>query len=259
LSVFTETQVTTPETTEASTGQTTTNESFVRKLIETKGENFNDPEVVAKSKLEADAFITNLERQNSELRSDLDKQDYSKKLLEQLENKATETTYVNPLESNNNNGSTATGDETKAPVSGDDLESLINEALTKRDATSKAQSNLESVDKKLNELYGTEANATIENKGAELGLSKERLQEMAAESPAAFFALIGEKVAQSVNPVSQSTVNTASAYNQTADRDYNYYSKIRKENPTAYFQPSTQRQMEQDATRLGSKFYPENR
>jgi hypothetical protein len=255
MSVFTDPQANQPTPTETVGEVTPTTESFVNKLVETKGQNFLDPEVVAKSKLEADAFIANLEQQNSQLREDLSKQDYSKDLLTQLQqNKAAEIAPVPAGESNNNNGNTIPDDGTKS-LGGGDLDSLITEALAKRDLDSKTSSNLELVDKKLDELYGTEAAKTIEAKGNELGLSKERLQEMAAESPAAFFTLIGETAVKVDNPVTASTVNTAGAYNHTADRDYNHYSKIRRENPSLYYSPKVQREMVSDAERIGSKFY----
>mgnify|MGYP006863439283 CR=1 FL=1 len=253
MSVFTEEPNQAPTETGQQTAQTT--ESFVSKLVETKGDNFRDPEVIAKSKLEADVFIKDLERQNKELREDLSKQDYAKDLLTQLQDKATATANVIPVESNNNNISgTEAGNDTKSPVSGDELESLITQTLTKRAAESKKQGNLQLVDKKLDELYGTNALSVIEQKGAALGLTKEYLQTMAGDSPAAFFTLIGEEAPKVINPVGQSTVNTAGVYNQTADRDYNYYSKIRKENPSLYYSPKVQREMADDATRLGGKF-----
>ncbi len=237
-----------------STDTAQTNESFVKQLVETKGANFSDPEVVAKSKLEADAFIANLERQNTELRQDLGKQDYAKDLLTQLqENKATPTTSVNPGESNNNNSSTNSDDGTKLLESGD-LASLIDDALAKKDATTKTEANLRVVNSKLEELYGTEADKVVGEKGAALGLSKEYLKTMAADSPQAFFTLIGEEAPKVVNPVGQSTVNTAGAYNQTADRDANYYRNIRKTNPTLYYTPKIQREQVADMDRLGDKF-----
>lgn len=254
MSVFTTTEGTNTQTpTTTPTGENQTTDSFVQKLVQAKGENFSDPEVIAKSKLEADTFIENLERQNKELREDLSKQEYAKTLLEQLQDKATKTTTVNPVEANT--GSTVTEGDTKPTVSENDLESLISETLSKREKEAKELSNLQQVDKKLDELYGTEADGTIEKKAAELGLTKEYLKTMAADSPAAFFTLIGEEAPKVSNPVTQSTVNTAGVYNQTSERDYNYYSKIRRENPSAYYSPKVQREMTLDAERLKDKFY----
>jgi len=63
-------------------------ESYLAKLVATKGENWKDPEVLAKGKLEADGYIKNLEDQLTQMREDLQKQDYAKTLLEELQTKA---------------------------------------------------------------------------------------------------------------------------------------------------------------------------
>jgi hypothetical protein len=59
--------------------------SFVERLVASKGEQWNDPEVIAKGKVEADDHIKSLEQQLKDLREDLGKQDYSKQLLETLQ------------------------------------------------------------------------------------------------------------------------------------------------------------------------------
>jgi hypothetical protein len=69
-------------TEQATPEATPTTESFVAKLVETRGENWSDPEMIAKGKIEADNHIAELERQIAEMREDLSKQDYSKSLLE---------------------------------------------------------------------------------------------------------------------------------------------------------------------------------
>ena len=94
MSVFTEgtatEQTTQPEQQTAET--TTPQESFVAKLVEAKGENWKDPEVLAKGKLEADNYISELESQLAQMREDMSKQDYAKSLLDQLQDKAADPT-----------------------------------------------------------------------------------------------------------------------------------------------------------------------
>ena len=94
MSVFTEGAATTQSTqTEQVTTETSPpQESFVAKLVEAKGENWNNPEVLAKGKLEADGYIQQLESQLTQMREDLGKQDYAQKLLDQLQNKAADPT-----------------------------------------------------------------------------------------------------------------------------------------------------------------------
>jgi len=135
MSVFTEGNVTEqatqaePQTTETTPPQ----ESFVAKLVEAKGENWSNPEVLAKGKLEADTYIQQLETQLTQMREDLGKQDYAAKLLDQLQNKAADPTTAKPVMPNNNNdiGGTSEGN-TNPSLSEEDLKSLVEQTLTAR-------------------------------------------------------------------------------------------------------------------------------
>jgi hypothetical protein len=49
---------------------TPTTESFVAKLVQERGEQWSDPEAIAKGKIEADQHIKNLETQLAEMRKD---------------------------------------------------------------------------------------------------------------------------------------------------------------------------------------------
>ena len=90
MSIFDEAQSADSQPQETQTTETTQQEtqpqaSYLQKLVETRGENWKDPEVLAKGKMEADAYIKNLEDQLSQMRDDLGKHDYAAKLLQQLE------------------------------------------------------------------------------------------------------------------------------------------------------------------------------
>lgn len=231
-------------------------ESFLAKLVAVKGDNWKDPEVLAKGKLEADGYIKTLEDQLAQMRDDLGKQEYSKQLLDQLQNKATSPVNVNAVvpNNNNNNGSTNTDGNTQPQVSEESLKSLVEQTLTKRDQDNTIKQNLAIVDAELEKSYGTEATSIIKSKSAELGVSIQRMQEIAAESPTAFFALLGEQK-KSFSPMVQGSVRTEGVNMQAStDRDWNYYQKLRRENKTTYYSPKVQKQLMIDRQRLGSKF-----
>jgi DNA polymerase III alpha subunit (gram-positive type) len=190
--VFTDSAATaqTEQTTEQTQPETSPQESYVQKLVEAKGENWKDPEVLAKGKLEADGYIKTLEDQLAQMREDMKKQDYQAQILEQLQNKATESTAVNN-EVPNNNGDINT-QNTTASVDEETLKSLVEQTLTQREKDNTVQQNLSQVDKELESSFGTEAAATVQKKAQELGMSMDRLRDIAAESPSAFFTLIGQ-------------------------------------------------------------------
>ncbi len=227
--------------------------SFLDKLVETKGENWRDPETLAKGKLEADGYIKNLEDQLVQMREDMKKQDYQADLLAQLQNKATETTTVNNGESNNNNGSIDT-QNTTGVVDEDTLKSLVEKTLTQREKNSTVQQNLSQVDKELESSFGTEAAATVQKKAEELGMSMDRLRDIASESPSAFFTLIGQPE-KTFSPMVQGSVRTEGVNMQaSADRNWSYYQNLRRENPNQYYSPKIQQQLIQDKMKMGDKF-----
>mgnify|MGYP006347921195 CR=1 FL=1 len=69
------------------TQQTQTQEDWLAKIVEVKGEAFKDPQVLAKSKLESDNYIKQLESQLTDLRTELNKEDTTKKLLAELQSR----------------------------------------------------------------------------------------------------------------------------------------------------------------------------
>lgn len=230
-------------------------ESYLAKLVAAKGDNWKDPEVLAKGKLEADGYIKNLEEQLAAMREDLGKQDYAKNLLEELQNKATSHTNVKSVvANNNNNGGTNTEGNTQPQVSEDILKSLVEQTLTARDKEAVVKQNLSIVDQELEKSYGTEAPAFVKKKAEELGLSLQRMQELAAESPSAFFSLIGEPK-KSFQPIVQGSVRTEGVNLQaSSDRNWAYYQKLRRENKNLYYTPKVQQQLMEDKSRLGDKF-----
>jgi hypothetical protein len=255
MDVFSEgsqtTDTTQPEV--QATESTPPQDSFVQKLVEAKGDNWKDPEVLAKGKLEADGYIQQLETQLNQMREDLGKQDYAKNLLDQLQNKAAESTTANTVTPTNNIGDTSDGN-TNPNLSEDDLKSLVERTLTERDKDSVVKQNLNLVNEEMEKSYGTDASAKIHDKAKELGLTLERMQEIAAESPTAFFNLIGEPK-KDFNPMVQGSVRTEGVNMQVStERNWTYYQKLRRENPNQYYTPKVQQSLMEDKVRMGDRF-----
>jgi len=255
MDVFSESSQTTDTTQPEiqTTESTPPQDSFVQKLVEAKGENWKNPEVLAKGKLEADGYIQELETQLNSMREDLSKQDYAKTLLDQLQNKAAESTTANTVTPKNNIGDTSEGN-TNPNLSEEDLKSLVERTLTERDKDSVVKQNLNLVNEEMEKSYGTDASAKIHDKAKELGLTIERMQEIAAESPIAFFNLIGE-LKKDFKPMVQGSVRTEGVNMQaSSERDWSYYQNLRRDNRSLYYTPKIQRQLMEDKNRLGGKF-----
>jgi hypothetical protein len=218
--------------------------SFVERLVASKGEQWNDPEVIAKGKVEADDHIKSLEQQLKDLREDLGKQDYSKQLLETLQqSKAQETPPAAVVQEGTQPAVT--------PVEAETIESLVAQALQKRETIATAESNLALANASMVETFGTEAAATVQAKANELGMSLDSLRALAAQSPAAFASLIGSAPVSQAGSAPRTSVNSAAAFQSNGDRDYAYYAALRKSDKERYYSPQVQREMLADRQKLG--------
>jgi len=238
---------------EQTTQETPPQESYVQKLVEAKGENWKDPETLAKGKLEADGYIKTLEEQLAQMREDIKKKEYQDQVLEQLQNKAADSTAaknVAPTDNGNTKEQNTTGN-----LSEEHLKSLVEKTLTQREKDATVQQNLSQVDKSLVDSFGTEAAAVVKKKAEELGMSMDRLRDIASESPNAFFTLIGEAPRVQQNPMVQGSVRTEGVNMQvSAERNWAYYQKLRRENPNEYYQPKTQQMLMADKVKMGDRF-----
>lgn len=236
-------------TTEITNNQT--NDSYVTQLVG-EGKKFKDIESLAKGKLEADRHIGEITKTLDELRAELAKQDYAKSLLEQM-NKASETTAEQPSSGTPSPSNT----ENTTQRASDDIEALVEKVITEKERSRTVTQNLSVVNEEMEKQYGDKAGQILKAKSAELNMSLERLKEIAAESPTAFFQLVGvnnnnKKV---TSMTTQSSVRSENFNSNSQERDFDYYQKLRKENRSLYYSPKIQNMMLQDRTRLGDKFY----
>lgn len=232
----------------------TNQEGWLQKIVEAKGDQWSNPEVLAKGKLEADSYIKQLEEQLNELRDELGKQDYSKELLTQLQNKAQVPTNGNPVVPNNQNGG-GQGAQTNASLSDEQIKDLVNSALTEREKQNTVKQNIDTVEKELVNKYGTEAESLIATKAKELGMTVEKLGAIASESPTAFFRLIGEAQKETPSFINGSIKTEGANMQASSERNFKFYQELRKKNRKQYFSPEVQQAMFKDRQRLGDKFY----
>lgn len=239
---------TTAETT-TETQVTQTNDSFVAQLVG-EGKKFKDMEALAKGKLEADRHIGEITKTLDELRAELAKQDYAKTLLEQMSKGSDAgTEQPTPITTSPSNTENTT-------QSASDIESLVEKVITAKEKNRTVSQNLGVVSEEMEKKFGDKAGQILKNKSAELGMSLDRLKEIAAESPTAFFQLIGVTAQKpTMAAVPQSSVRSEGFNPNSQDRDFDYYQKLRKENRSLYYSPKIQNMMLQDRDRLGSRFY----
>jgi len=231
------------------------NLSYLDRLVAEKGDNWKDPEVLAKGKLESDNYIAELKRQNEELKAKAIEGDTVSMLLSELEKRALGETNTPNTPAESNYVSQGEGETTSQPITPDQIAELVAKTLSERETTSIAQKNESEVKDFLIKNYGTEAIKVVHSKAAELGMSSADMDELAKKSPTAFYNLIGAKPPVS-EPIGQGSVNAQAFQNQTNSnvRDWQYYQKLRKENPRQYRSGAIQNQMMQDKKALGDRF-----
>jgi hypothetical protein len=253
MSVFSEDQVTpVAQSEQVSAFEEPTSPSVLGDLVG-EGRKFNDVEALARGKLEADRFIEQMKQENASLKTDLEKQAYRLGVENQLKETASVSTAE--LSDPNNLSGTSNTADTQFSSSEADIESLVEQTLKKRELEGVAKNNIAVVESELEKAYGTEAAAAVQQKANELGLPMSELQGMAAKSPSAFMQLMG-KPAPVSSPLVQGSIRTeGSTMQASSEKDFGYYQKLRRENSTLYYKPSTQRAMMADADRMGDKFY----
>jgi hypothetical protein len=223
-----------------------TTEDWIAKVAEEKGEHWKDPQTLAKGYIHAQKRIKELEA----LEEDARKNDYAKQLLEELKQQKASAipSEAAPVQ---NQGNQAQENTTPNPA---DIESLITKALSDREKQNTVAQNIALADQKLTEAYGTEAAKVLNQRAQELGMSLDRLKELAGESPTAFLRLVGEANPKETNRGFNATVNTSTGFERNAERNSAYYMKLRRENKSKFYDPKTQNQMLADMARLGSNF-----
>lgn len=244
----------TDPTTSQDTDQTQNqNEDWLNKVVAEKGEQWTDPQVLAKGYANAQEYIKHLEQQIKEREEDLGKKDYTEQLLAEL--RKGQGTPPAGAPSADNSGTEPNG-HTGQQVSEDALKGLIEQTLTQREKQNTAKQNLQVVDQKLSELYGTEASRAVDERAKQLGMSKDKLKEIAEQSPTAFLTLVGETTIKQPNPTRTGTVNTAAdTFNQVSgEKNWAYYQKLRREDPIRYRTPAVQREILEQRIKLGDKF-----
>jgi len=212
-----------------------------------EGKKYKDPDELAKAYANIEAHTKTVERENAEIRARLD-------ILE-----------ANPPNDEGNSGreQVPIGDNqstppNKAPNPSDneDFRSQIRDEVKALNEAERAKANIESAAQKMIEVYGdaAKANEAVARRAQELGVSVDWLKDSASRSPSAFYATMGITSDRSQStPASSGNVHLNDQGSNI--RNFEYYDKIRKENPKLYFTAAMQREMYNEARKQGGDFY----
>lgn len=223
-----------------------------------EGKKFKDAEDLAKGKAHSDAFIYRLQKEQEELRKELNARIKLEEFMDRMNSQ--NTSGANQSTQTDGTGSQTNGTASSA-TSPDEIEALIEQRLAQREAEAKARENIEAARSKLQEVFGENYQAELESRTKSLGLTKEFVSNLAKTQPKALFALLGvegqtQQRRDDLFATPRGSVNT-SGLNQSSSNEKNWahYEKLRKQNPAAYFTTQVQNEIHKQAAKLGERFY----
>ena len=229
------------------------NKNYYEELVG-EGKKFKTVEDLARGKAEADLYIEHKNRAQDELRAayaSLQNEYNSGQSLKEL---------IDQLKSNKesqNEPTPVVPEDKSATLDLNKIEELIRNNITATKQQEKEEANFNTVQAKLKEVYGDNFANTLKQQISELGLTTEFVNDLAKKHPQVLFRTLGidgqsQRETFQAPPASK---NRSDPFAPTvAKRTWSHYEKLRKSNPTEYFNPKTQDQMFKDATALGAAF-----
>lgn len=212
-----------------------------------EGKKFKTPDDLARAKAESDRVIAARERELAELREELAKRQTADELFEKLQRAQT------PPPQSAREGAQEQPPVTPPSLTDEDLEKRIAETLDKRTKQQREADHAAEVSNRLIAVYGDEdkANEVVNAKARELGVSVKFLQDIALQSPKAFYAQLGlNETPKGTTPAPRSDVKTDSFSLQTSAKPgtFAYWQEQRKSmSTTEYFSPRVQNQIMKEA------------
>lgn len=221
------------------------------------GKKFRDNEALAKAKLESDNYIKTLEIKMDELRSDW------LKSKDELATKAKLEDYIDQIDSSrlqtSGSNTPKAGDVLTRPnIDMDQIKSLFSSEFQKEKQLEKQQQNFERVQNKLKERYGEKSADVVKQHIDELGISVDRLNQMARSEPMVLIRALGldQTTAQPgfQTPPRSTQRSDTFAPKGTQQHTWSYWQKLKADNPKLYHDPKTNIQMLNDMETLGEAF-----
>lgn len=228
-----------------------TNETIVEPTLDAfvgEGKKYIDQNAVAKALVEKDAFIARLQDEARRKEADLTAALNTKAFEDRI--KALEAVQLTER-------AAPPEREVTPPASATpDIEVVVQKALEDREAANNRSRNLINVKDKLTQVYGDDFPNRVKARALELNISLVKLNEMAAETPSAFYALIGLDTQRPVDNVTPpvNRQNTAAQAPTSGVKNNAYYTNLRKTNPSLYWTPKVQMEEYNELRRQGDAF-----
>lgn len=233
------------------------NKNYLEELVG-EGKKFKTVEDLARGKYEADMHVALKNRQLDDLTKDYSKlrEDYNAtpKLQEVLDQllAAKDTSSNNNTQMNEDTRNESAFDPSK-------LDSMVETKFQEIEAKRKAQENWNTVKDKLQEKLGERFPEILASQTQKLGLTADKVEELARTSPSAFFRLMGLDEVQSQDTFQsppRTTQNaTAFAPSTNKSRKWSDWKSLQKTQPGLFSDPKAHNQMMADIKAIGEKAF----
>lgn len=231
-------------------------------LAELVGDNrkFKTQQDLAKGKYMADSYIEILLREKEErTKSHLDLMRDYESLRNEYNARGKLEDYINQINktdtSRSSDNTSNANDDQKPAIDKNEIASLIDTRLTEREKTQRADNNFNQVKLRLKEILGSNYQTLLEKRIEELGLSVEQANELARQSPSAFFKTFDlEAKPLDTFQAPPRSMHTPFKPAGPQKRTWAYYQELKKNNPKAWLDPKISVQMQKDSIELGEAF-----
>lgn len=216
---------------------------------------FKSTEDLAKGKMESDAFVGTITRENRELRELMTRLDAENQQLRTRASIVDRLAGTSPDPQGNPQPQPQTPSVT--PAKGLTAEDVAA-AIVQHEQEKIASQNRAILDSTLAKTFGTEAAAFVKQRAAELGMPHEELVQIGMRSPDAFFRMLDiQKSSSSGNPMYVGNQAGPQGNQQPNVRNYAWYQAKRREmGNVAYLgDKNLQLSMHKDAMAMGDDFY----
>ncbi len=219
---------------------------------------YKDDKALARSKVEGDQHISQLERELSGIRDELKSRIDMETLVTELKELSTQD--VKPVEDPSNLENQTLNEPAKTEQTPEQIEQLVDALVTKREDTNRLQRNLSEVTEKLATLWGDKSEESWIKLRDELNMSEQELRDFASNKPAAILKLAGN-VEPKPDPKNDSLFSTGNVQStsfvntNTGVRNMAYFDQIKRSDPKKYWSKEIQVEMHKEAQQQQEDFY----
>lgn len=199
-----------------------------------------DVEALKMGKAESDWFIEQLQKETAEMREELNKRTTYDELMAKIEAQR-DTSRVDEIDGERDDNPTNKGVDIENLLK--QVDSRAEQKFIQKQQEAKAKQNVDSVQTKLVEVWGTNYVSKLKSRVAELEMTEDEASNMAATRPKAFLAML-DPVAVKKQEFTPPRSNVQGKFNSTSSDDpVEKFEKLRKENPKAYWSTEVQNEI----------------